>query len=686
MALTDLIPFAEQVRDETQAGANTALRVGQLFVDIITQAAQQDQTLAQALAALPALPFDDVRFYTTDNQGQDQWTGDQAIEFLCNGVVVATLPIKVAAQAYSGLLSAADKTKIDAMPADPASEGDAIGSLIASATPTSADITPYAVNGTIKTPISVPVVSKDILQGGAINAGVVTAALCNAADLYGQGLEFKAKSGQTLTLLLGGTRLYKGGVLTFTELDGIACQGFLSLSVDGLGVPVWNAATCDFAGSDSLSFDIATALQGAGYTGDYAIVTAVTFRAAAGRDVHVRMRIAESNITQTDIHELEITQTASYVRLFGKNGGTIISQVDIPFASTSKAGIIKPQDLADLRAAHDNGLIGVNVYHEANRVTLEGDTIGGSSPTSYINAATATAAGVLTAALFVKLNALPDAASLAASLADKADKTAAVGAIPNTTATASTMSLQYGNVDGSYMGTATIGTADASHAGVMTAAMFNKLDGIEAGAQRNVQSDWSESDNTSPSYIINKPTIGTAAALNVPALGNASSSEVVKGNDTRLTDARPASDVSAWAKSPTPPVVTKADVGLGNCDNTSDLNKPISTATQNALNGKQDTMPIDLNGSASTLAAVAGEYHVLSATIGTFTITLPTMAGADKVSTIGIYFTTGATPNVTISGTNTIVYDKNWSIEPSTTHEINALWNGTAWVLTMIHI
>ena len=33
---------------------------------------------------------------------------------------------------------------------------------------------------------------------------------------------------------------------------------------------------------------------------------------------------------------------------------------------------------------------------------------------------------------------------------------------------------------------------------------------------------------------------------------------------------------------------TKADVGLGNVDNTSDLNKPISTATQLALNTKAD--------------------------------------------------------------------------------------------------
>ena len=35
---------------------------------------------------------------------------------------------------------------------------------------------------------------------------------------------------------------------------------------------------------------------------------------------------------------------------------------------------------------------------------------------------------------------------------------------------------------------------------------------------------------------------------------------------------------------------TKSDIGLGNVDNTSDLNKPISTATQTALNSKQDNL------------------------------------------------------------------------------------------------
>jgi hypothetical protein len=39
-----------------------------------------------------------------------------------------------------------------------------------------------------------------------------------------------------------------------------------------------------------------------------------------------------------------------------------------------------------------------------------------------------------------------------------------------------------------------------------------------------------------------------------------------------------------------PHEVTKAQIGLGNVDNTSDIDKPISTATQTALNGKQNTI------------------------------------------------------------------------------------------------
>ena len=47
--------------------------------------------------------------------------------------------------------------------------------------------------------------------------------------------------------------------------------------------------------------------------------------------------------------------------------------------------------------------------------------------------------------------------------------------------------------------------------------------------------------------------------------------------------------------------VTKANVGLGNVDNTSDANKPVSTATQNALNLKVNTSVVGVNSGVASL-------------------------------------------------------------------------------------
>lgn len=51
------------------------------------------------------------------------------------------------------------------------------------------------------------------------------------------------------------------------------------------------------------------------------------------------------------------------------------------------------------------------------------------------------------------------------------------------------------------------------------------------------------------------------------------------GNDSRLSNARPASDVYAWAKANTKPTYNKAEVGLGNVDNTADSVKSVNYAT-----------------------------------------------------------------------------------------------------------
>lgn len=42
-----------------------------------------------------------------------------------------------------------------------------------------------------------------------------------------------------------------------------------------------------------------------------------------------------------------------------------------------------------------------------------------------------------------------------------------------------------------------------------------KLDGIESGAEVNVQADWNQADNTQDAFIQNKPTLGTVSSKNV---------------------------------------------------------------------------------------------------------------------------------------------------------------------------
>ena len=131
-------------------------------------------------------------------------------------------------------------------------------------------------------------------------------------------------------------------------------------------------------------------------------------------------------------------------------------------------------------------------------------------------------------------------------------------AAPVTTA-ADKVSINYECYEGNQYGaagtdhTADIPAATTSKAGVMSAADKAKLDNIAAGAEVNVQSDWNIADTTSDAFIKNKPT------------------------------SMPASDVPAWAKAVNKPTYTKTEVGLENVDNTSDANKPVSTAQATAI-------------------------------------------------------------------------------------------------------
>jgi hypothetical protein len=102
----------------------------------------------------------------------------------------------------------------------------------------------------------------------------------------------------------------------------------------------------------------------------------------------------------------------------------------------------------------------------------------------------------------------------------------------------------------------------------------------------------SNADNTSD---LNKPiSTATQAALNLKYDASNPSGYV---NATEATAAAPVQSVAGKVGAVN---LTKSDVGLADVDNTSDLNKPISTATQTALNLKLNASQVGVpNGAAS---------------------------------------------------------------------------------------
>jgi hypothetical protein len=92
--------------------------------------------------------------------------------------------------------------------------------------------------------------------------------------------------------------------------------------------------------------------------------------------------------------------------------------------------------------------------------------------------------------------------------------------------------------------------------------------------------------------------------------------------------------------------ITAEDIGLGNVNNTSDINKPVSTAQQTALNLKQNILAegafvngdkTKLNGIASGATANSTNATLLSRANHTGTQAASTITGLSEVATSNSY-------------------------------------------------
>jgi len=110
-------------------------------------------------------------------------------------------------------------------------------------------------------------------------------------------------------------------------------------------------------------------------------------------------------------------------------------------------------------------------------------------------------------------------------------------------------------------------------------------------------------------------------------------------------------------------------------------NKADTTTIVAPMNEEDATLPI------TTLTTEAGKYYRIDVPVETLNVTLPAIANNAKVGTVVLHLTGGTAPAITISAPNKhVFYQDNYKIETGKTYEINALFNGLAWVVTVVEI
>ncbi|MDP4184066.1 MAG: hypothetical protein Q8862_02755 [Bacteroidota bacterium] len=203
-------------------------------------------------------------------------------------------------------------------------------------------------------------------------------------------------------------------------------------------------------------------------------------------------------------------------------------------------------------------------------------------------------------------------------------------------------------------------------------ALNTKVDKSSIGVASGVASlDASGKLTASQMPAISTSTVATVGSeTEMLALTGSVGSTAVRTDESKtyILKATPATTLSNWVEllSPTSAVqsvagrvgavtLSSADVGLANVDNTRDLDKPISTATQTALNAKASLNSPSFTGTPTAPTAVAGTNTTQIATTAFVQSAIPdaTSTVNGKIRLAGDLSNTASDPRVATVGGST---------------------------------
>ena len=370
----------------------------------------------------------------------------------------------------------------------------------------------------------------------------------------------------------------------------------------------------------------------------------------------------------------------------------LATQSDVNNASTAAAS-----DLSD----HTSATTTVHGIADTSLLATQSDVnnaaTAAASDLSDHTSATTTVHGIADTSLLATQSDVNDAETAAASaLAGHAADTTDVHGIADTTLLVTQSDLtdhaaETANVHGIADTTALVTQSDLTDA--ITGATVDQSALAGTGIDWNALTEQFDIDSTvaTKTYADNAVSTHNSDETNVHGIANTADLATKSYADTAEADAITAAGTAADTKIATAvAALTKSSVGLGNVDNTSDANKPVSTATQTALDLKANLAGPTFTGtvvlpsttsignvSATELGYVDGVTSAIQTQIDSkLSLAGGTMTGALTLSgapTVDLHAATKAyvdnvvsglnfhqpvrvatTANITLSGTQTI--------------------------------
>lgn len=116
-----------------------------------------------------------------------------------------------------------------------------------------------------------------------------------------------------------------------------------------------------------------------------------------------------------------------------------------------------------------------------------------------------------------------------------------------------------------------------------------------------------------------------------------------------------------------------------------DLSPELRTMIDQGGGGSGEVI-VPVEQPVESITTESGKYYRFDQPVNTLAVTLPATDSSTKMESVGLFFTAGEHPNMTMTAADgkPVFYNSEYTVEPNKTYELNCKYNGARWIVTMM--